>query len=88
GAEYRLVELWADDPADLLPRLADRVARLSQVTPDVPEWELGTPAETLRAWQAQLVRPKSGWLRIDALAEPSSVLGEVREWLGLPTGGE
>jgi predicted kinase len=81
GAEYRLVELWADDPAGLLPRLGARTARPSQVTPVVPEWELGTPVETLRGWQARLVRPETGWLRVDALSRPEDVLGEVREWL-------
>lgn len=78
---YRLVELWADDPADLLPRLAARAARPSQVTPGAARWELGTPVETLRGWQEQLVRPETGWLRIDALADPSALLAEVREWL-------
>jgi len=78
---YRLVELWADDPADLLHRLTARTGRLSQVTPADPAWELGSPVETLRGWQAQLVRPETGWLRVDALADPATVLAEVRDWL-------
>jgi predicted kinase len=85
---YRLLELWADDPAELLPRLTGRAARPSQVTPAVSPWELGTPAETLRGWQEQLVRPETGWLRVDALADPGTVLGEVREWLVGPGRGE
>ncbi len=87
GVPYRLVELWADDPADLVPRLTARTARPSQVTPAVARWELGTPAETLRGWQEQLVRPETGWLRVDALADPAAVLGEVREWLVGPGSG-
>jgi predicted kinase len=83
---YRLVELWADDPAELLPRLATRDARPSQVIPPVGRWELGTPAETLRGWQEQLVRPETGWLRVDALADPATVLAEVREWLAASVG--
>jgi predicted kinase len=75
GAPYRLVELWADDPAALLPRLAARAGRASQVAPDIP------PA-TLAEWQRQLVRPETGWLRVDAAADPATVLREVREWLG------
>jgi predicted kinase len=82
GVPYRLVELWADDPAGLLPRLTNRSGRLSQVTPAETPWELGTPAETLRGWQEQLVRPETGWLRVDASADPATVLAEVREWLG------
>jgi predicted kinase len=74
GVPYRLVELWAVDAADLLPRLSARDARQSQVTPAVPEWELGTPADTLRGWQEQLVRPQTGWLRVDALLPPQEVL--------------
>ena len=85
---YRLLELWADDPAELLPRLSTRAARASQVTPAVSPWELGTPAETLRGWQEQLVRPETGWLRGDALADPAAVLAEVREWLAGPDRGE
>jgi predicted kinase len=87
GVPYRLVELWADDPADLLPRLTARSALPSQVTPAEPSWELGTPTDTLRGWQAQLVRPETGWLRVDALARPEVVLAEVREWLSGPGGG-
>ncbi len=85
---YRLVELWADDPADLLPRLTARSPLPSQVTPATPFWELGSPVDTLRGWQEQLVRPETGWLRVDALADPSAVLAEVREWLVGPAGGE
>ena len=55
-------------------RLSARDARQSQVTPAVPEWELGTPADTLRGWQEQLVRPQTGWLRVDALLPPQEVL--------------
>jgi predicted kinase len=83
---YRLLELWADDPAELLPRLTARAARPSQVTPAVSPWELGTPAETLRGWQEQLVRPETGWLRVDALADPATVLAEVREWVSASVG--
>ena len=88
---FRLVELWAEDPADLLPRLTARTARPSQVTPVEPSWELGSPVETLRGWQAQLVRPETGWLRVDALADPATTLADVREWLLAsvgPGGGE
>src|SRR5690349_14113304 len=74
GVPYRLGELWADDPAALLPRLAARVGRPSQVTPDLP-------ASTLAQWQGQLVRPEEGWLRVDASADPATALREVRDWL-------
>jgi predicted kinase len=87
GVPYRLVELWADDPADLLPRLTARDIRQSQVTPAVTEWELGTPADTLRGWQEQLVRPESGWLRLDALRPPDELLREALDHLGAVTRG-
>ena len=74
GVPYRLVELWADDPAALLPRLAARDGRPSQVPPDIP-------AATLADWQRQLVRPEDGWLRVDASADPATALREVREFL-------
>jgi len=81
GVPYRLVELWAVDAADLLPRLSARDARQSQVTPAVPEWELGTPADTLRGWQEQLVHPQTGWLRLDALRPPEDVLRSTLDYL-------
>ena len=79
GVVYRLVELWADDPADLLYRLDTRAPLPSQVasaSEPVPgsAWELGTPLATLTGWQAQLVRPESGWLRLDALLPPDEAL--------------
>lgn len=69
---YRMVELWADKVGDLLPRLDERTPRPSQVassTSPVADalWEEGTALRTLQAWQAQLVRPDEGWLRLDAL---------------------
>jgi predicted kinase len=82
GVAYRLVELWADDPAALLPRLTARDHRQSQVTPAVPEWELGTPVDTLHGWQEQLVRPQTGWLRLDALLPPEEVLRSTLDYLG------
>ena len=85
GVPYRLVELWADDPAALLPRLTARDHRQSQVTPAVPEWELGTPVDTLHGWQEQLVRPQTGWLRVDALLPPDEVLRLTLEYLGAVT---
>ena len=86
GLPYILVELWADDPARLLDRLEDRVPRASQVasaSEPVPGtvWELGTPEDTLRGWQDQLVRPDTGWLRLDALAPPETTLSEVLAYL-------
>ena len=87
GVSYRLVELWADDPAALLPRLTARDHRQSQVTPAVPEWELGTPVDTLHGWQEQLVRPQTGWLRVDALLPPDEVLRLTLEYLGAVTRG-
>jgi predicted kinase len=81
GVPYRLIELWADDPADLLTRLTARDARPSQVTPAVPEWELGTPADTLRGWQEQLVHPPTGCLRVDALLPPEAVLDRAVAYL-------
>ncbi len=69
---YRMVELWADDVRDLLARLDERTPRRSQVASSTSpvadtSWEEGTAQQTLRAWQAQLVRPDEGWLRLDAL---------------------
>jgi hypothetical protein len=81
------VELWADDPAALLLRLTARDHRQSQVTPAVPEWELGTPVDTLHGWQEQLVRPQTGWLRVDALLPPDEVLRLTLEYLGAVTRG-
>ena len=95
GVAYRLVELWADDPADLLGRLDMRTALPSQVasaTDPVPgsAWEIGTPLVTLTGWQDQLVRPESGWLRLDALLPPDEVLRLTLNYLGAvtPSGGE
>ncbi len=95
GVAYRLVELWADDPADLLGRLDMRTALPSQVasaTDPVPgsAWEIGTPLATLTGWQDQLVRPESGWLRLDALLPPDEVLRLTLTYLGAvtPGGGE
>ena len=87
GVPYRLVELWADDPADLLGRLDMRTALPSQVasaTDPVPgsAWENGTALATLTGWQAQLVRPESGWLRLDALLPPEQVLRSTLVYLG------
>jgi predicted kinase len=87
GVPYRLVELWADDPADLLPRLDLRTALPSQVaSADDPvpgsAWELRTPLATLAGWQDQLVRPESGWLRLDALLPPEEVLQSTLDYLG------
>jgi predicted kinase len=87
GASYRFIELWADDPADLLTRLDRRRPRPSQIasgTEPVPgtSWELGTPVETLRGWQEQLVRPALDWVRIDALAGPAEALGTALAYLG------
>jgi predicted kinase len=86
GLPYALVELWAADPARLLGRLDDRVPRASQVasaTEPVPGtgWESGTPEDTLRGWQEQLVRPDVGWLRVDAFAPPETTLSEVLAFL-------
>ncbi len=79
GVPYRFVELWAEDPAALLPRLDGRVPRPSQVASSsdpVPgtEWEHGTAVATLRAWQEQLVRPEVGYLRLDAALPPDELL--------------
>ena len=79
GVPYRFVELWVDDPAALLPRLDGRVPRPSQVASSsdpVPgtEWEHGTAEATMRAWQEQLVRPKDGYVRLDAALPPGELL--------------
>ena len=71
GVAYRLVELWVDDVASVLPRLDARTPRPSQVAsasqpPEGADWESGTPLATLSAWQDQLVRPTDGWIRLDA----------------------
>jgi len=87
GAAYRLAELWAADPADLLLRLDARTALPSQVasaTDPVPGsvWELGTPLATLAGWQEQLVRPGSGWLRLDASLPTEDLLRMMLDFLG------
>ena len=79
GVPYRFVELWVDDPVDLLPRLDARVPRPSQVASSsdpVPgtEWEHGTAEATMRAWQDQLVRPRDGYVRLDAALPPDELL--------------
>lgn len=71
GARYAFIELWVADWSVVLDRLDQRSARSSQVasaTEPVPgtSWENGTAETTLRAWQAQLVRPGTGSLRLSA----------------------
>lgn len=71
GVPHRFVELWADDVAVLLERLEERTPLPSQVASSTlpapgTEWEHGTAAATLAAWQQQLIRPDRGWLRLDA----------------------
>ena len=79
GVPYRFIELWVDDPAALLPRLDGRVPRPSQVASSsdpVPgtAWELGTAVATMRSWQEQLVRPETGYVRLDAALAPGELL--------------
>ena len=42
---------------------------------------LGTPEDTLRAWQSQLVRPEEDWLRLDAHAEAPTNLSTALAYL-------
>lgn len=45
------------------------------------DWEFGTPEATLRAWQAQLVRPGGDWLRLDAEVSTTDNLTTVLRYL-------
>ena len=67
GVRYAFIELWVRDWSVVLGRLDERSPRVSQVasaTAPVPgtEWEFGTPAATLEAWQNELIHPEHDWL--------------------------
>lgn len=86
GVRYGFIELWASDVASLLPRLAARSPRVSQVasaTDPVPgtAWEFGTAAATLRAWQEQLVHPERDWARLDAAQPEPAILDQALRYL-------
>ena len=83
---YRLIELWVDDVAAVLPRLDARTPRPSQVAsasqpPEGTVWESGTPLATLSTWQGQLVRPPEGWVRLDATRPVEENLARATEFL-------
>ncbi len=90
GVPYRLVELWVQDVASVLPRLDARTPRASQVAsasrpPQGADWESGTPLATLSTWQDQLVRPTEGWVRLDATRPARENLARAIEFLSPPT---
>lgn len=86
GVPYRLIELWAEDVASVLPRLDARTPRPSQVAsasraPEDTDWEYDTPLATLSTWQKQLVRPPDGWVRLDATRPVEENLAEAISFL-------
>lgn len=86
GVRHAFIELWASDASALLPRLDARTPRISQVassTDPVPGtvWEFGTPVDTLREWQSQLVHPERDWLRIDAGKPMDANIAEALAYL-------